>query len=88
MYGESLATATRVRSTAETDYKDDCERCGRPLNRKGSRTAADGLMLCMDCRGVDPDYKKMRRGQGYVETTDAELERIERQLELLQREAS
>lgn len=88
MRGQSVATATRVRSLPENDYKDDCDRCGRRLNRRGSRAAADGIMLCMDCRSTDPTYRKMRKGAGFVETTDEQLERIEDQLQQLQREAS
>ena len=72
--------ATMVRSASMYDYATSCPRCGRGL-RRTTTVAADGLLLCRDCRELkDAVWLDSYLGRkGFRPTTDEELAALEQE---------
>ena len=69
--------ASLIRSTSLYDYATTCPRCGRGLRRTAT-VAADGLLLCRDCRELkDKVWLDSILGGGFRPTTDEELAALE-----------
>ena len=70
--------ATGIRSTSLYDYATICPRCGRSL-RRTQQIAADGLLLCRDCREIkDKVWLDGVLGRSaFRPTTDEELAELE-----------
>lgn len=72
---EAIASATRVRSEAHSDYATLCQRCGAQTAPRWLHRTEDGLHLCRDCReSGDRHWVRMARGEvEFRWTTDEEL---------------